>query len=121
MDREGKDSYRHKKAGAKLAMVVSPGKVALVEDVDGELGLVELISRHVHDVDLVITEGYKTEDVPRIEVYNVRNHEPPVSLGHRNLLALITDMPMDAPVPVLQRDDIGKLVEFIIEKVTSDK
>jgi hypothetical protein len=30
-------------------------------------------------------------------------------------------MPMDAPVPVLQRDDIGKLVEFIIEKVTSDK
>jgi len=121
MDREGKDSYRHKKAGAKLAMIVSPGKVALVEDVDGELGLVELISRHVHDVDLVITEGYKTEDVPRIEVYNVRNHEPPVSLGHRNLLALITDMPMDAPVPVLQRDDIGKLVEFIIEKVTSDK
>jgi len=121
IDLEGKDSYRHKKAGAKLAMIVSPGKVALVEDIDRELGLVELLSRHVHDVDLVITEGYKTEDVPRIEAYNVHNHEPPVSLGHRNLLAFITDMPMDAPVPVLQRDDIGKLVEFIIEKVTSDK
>ena len=119
IDREGKDSYRHKKAGAKLAMVVSPGKIALVEDVDRELGLAELLSRHVHDVDLVITEGYKTENVPRIEVYNVRSHEPPVSLGHRNLLALITDMPMDAPVPVLQRDDIGKLAEFIIEKVMS--
>jgi molybdopterin-guanine dinucleotide biosynthesis protein B len=121
IDREGKDSYRHKKAGAKLAMVVSPGKVALVEDVDRELGLVELISRHVHDVDLVITEGYKTEDVPRIEVYNMRSHVPPVSLGHRNLLALVTDMPMDAPVPVLQRDDIGKLAEFVIEKVMSEE
>ena len=117
MDREGKDSYRHKKAGARLAMVVSPGKVALVEDVDGEPGLAELISRHVHDVDLVITEGFKKEDAPRIEVYNVGNHEPPVSVGHRSLLALVTDAPMDAPVPVLQRDDVGRLAEFIIEKV----
>ncbi len=121
MDREGKDSYRHKRAGAALAMVVSPGKVALVEDVDGEPGLAELVSRHVHDVDLVITEGFKREDVPRIEVYNVRNQEPPVSLGHRSLLALVTDMPMDAPVPVLHRDDIGRLAEFIVEKVMSGR
>lgn len=117
MDREGKDSYRHKLAGAKLAMIVSPKKLALVEDLDRELDLEGLLSRHIHDVDLVITEGYKTEDAPRIEVYNVGEHEPPLSLGHGSLLALITDVPMDAPVPVLQRDDIGRLAEFVIEKL----
>ncbi len=117
MDHEGKDSYRHKLAGAKLAMVVSPGKVGLVEDIDREIGLDELLSRHIHDVDLVITEGFKKEGVPRIEVYNVGNPEPPVSLGHGSLLAYVTDAPMDAPVPVLQRDEISKLADFIIEKL----
>ena len=115
MDREGKDSYRHKKAGAKLAMVVSPKKIGLVQDLGREIDLEELISRYVYDVDLVITEGYKSKDAPRIEVYSVGG-QPPLSLGRQNLLALVTDRPMDASVPVLHRDDVETLADFIMEK-----
>ena len=115
MDREGKDSYRHKKAGARLAMVVSPKKIGLVQDLDREIDLEELVSRYVYDVDLVITEGYKSKDAPRIEVYTVGGL-PPLSLGRRNLLALVTDRPMDASVPVLHRDDVETLADFIMEK-----
>ena len=115
MDREGKDSYRHKKAGAKLAMVVSPKKIGLVQDLDREIDLEELLSRYVYDVDLVITEGYKSKDAPRIEVYTVGG-QPPLSLGLPNLLALVTDRPMDASVPVLHRDDVETLADFIMEK-----
>jgi molybdopterin-guanine dinucleotide biosynthesis protein B len=116
MDREGKDSYRLKLAGAKLAIVVSPKKIGLVEDLDRELDLEELLSRHVHDVDLVITEGYKSESAPRIEVYHV-GEQAPLSLGLKNLLALVTDKPMEASVPVVQRDDVEKLADFIMERL----
>ncbi|MGA3174764.1 MAG: molybdopterin-guanine dinucleotide biosynthesis protein B [Syntrophorhabdales bacterium] len=117
IDREGKDSYRLKKAGARITVIVSPKKIALVEDLDRELDIDEIVARHVSGVDLIITEGYKGEKGPRIEVYNFRPDAPPLSLGHKELLALVTDLPMEAPVPVLSRDDIDGVAEFIIKKL----
>jgi molybdopterin-guanine dinucleotide biosynthesis protein B len=117
IDLEGKDSYRHKKAGARLAMIASPKKIALVEDVDGEPGLEEILSRYVRDVDLVITEGYKEERVPRIEIYDGRGDLSPLSQGHEGLLALISDTPLEAPVPVLRRDEIQKIAQLIVERL----
>jgi molybdopterin-guanine dinucleotide biosynthesis adapter protein len=117
-DREGKDTYRHKKAGARLSMIVSPAKLALVQDLAEEPTLQEILDRYVTDVDLVIIEGYKKERIPKIEVYNHGSGSPPVTLGDDNLLAIVSDVPLAAaPLPVFLRDDIEMIAAFVIEKL----
>ena len=116
-DREGKDSYRHKKAGARIAMVVSPQKVAFTADTDKEMTLAELVSTYVRDVDLVIVEGFKQESTPKIEVYRYSQEVVPLSHVDRDVFAVMSDRPVDAPVPVLSRDDVQMAAELILSKL----
>jgi molybdopterin-guanine dinucleotide biosynthesis protein B len=116
-DREGKDSYRHKKAGAKIAMVVSPQKVAFTADTEKELPLAELVSSYVRDVDLVIVEGFKEERAPKIEIYRYSEAVTPLSRDDRDVFAVMSDRPIAAPVPVLSRDDIQPAAELILSKL----
>ncbi len=113
-DREGKDSYRHKKAGARIAMIVSPQKVAFTADTERELTLAELVSTYIRDVDLVIVEGFKEERAPKIEVYRHSEEIAPLCRDDRDVFALMSDRPVDAPVPVLSRDDIQGAVDLIL-------
>ena len=117
IDREGKDTYRHKAAGAKAVLLASPAKIALVIDVDKELKVQEIIHRYIHDVDLVITEGYKRESFPKIEVFNWKKDVYPVCFGDRSLIALVTDKRIDVPVRQFLRDDIEGVAEFILSFV----
>jgi molybdopterin-guanine dinucleotide biosynthesis adapter protein len=117
IDREGKDTYRHKKAGARLSMIVSPNKLAFVKDLKDELPLDEILSRYVRDVDLVIVEGYKEESMPKIEVYTYAEDCPPVALGDKNLLAVVSDRLFGLPVPVFLRDDITGIAEFVRREI----
>ena len=113
-DREGKDSYRHKKAGAKIAMIVSPQKVAFTADTERELTLAELVSTYVRDVDLVIAEGFKEERAPKIEIYRYSKGITPLCRDDRDVFAVMSDKPTDAPVPVLSRDDIQGAADLIL-------
>ena len=117
MDRKGKDTYRHKEAGARIAMIVSPRKLALVEDTEREPELNEIVDRYIRSVDFVIVEGFKTAAVPKIEVYNFRDGVLPLALGDNDLLAIVSDRAIPAPVPVFLRDDVDRLAGFIIEKL----
>ncbi len=117
IDREGKDTYRHKRAGARLAMIVSPKKLALVEDLDGELSLDEIQARYIRGVDLLIIEGYKQTSAPKIEVYSSTQGEPPVALGDPSLLAVVSDAALRVPVPVFHRDDAETIADFVVEKI----
>ena len=67
MDRKGKDSYRHRQAGADTVMIASPGQIAMIKDVPGER-LDDLIP-FFNDMDLLITEGFKRDRAPKIEVF----------------------------------------------------
>ncbi len=116
-DREGKDSYRHKKAGASIAMIVSPQKLAFTADTERELTLAELVSTYVRDVDLVIVEGFKEERAPKIEVYKYSEGLAPLCRNDRDVFAVMTDRPIDAPVPVLSRDDVEKAAQLIAERL----
>ena len=121
IDYEGKDTYRHKAAGARTAMIVSSRKIALVKDLDRELSLTQIVAQYAHDVDLVIVEGYKAERLPKIEVYNFREHTPPLAADDANLLALISDIEMPARVPVFLRDDIQGIAAFIVRELKLEK
>jgi len=117
IDYEGKDTYRHKAAGARTAMIVSSRKFALVKDLDRELSLTQIVAQYADDVDLVIVEGYKAERLPKIEVYNFREHTPPVAADDANLLALISDIEVPARVPVFLRDDIQSIAAFVFREL----
>lgn len=117
IDIPGKDTYRHKQAGAATTIITAPGKVALVADVQGDPSLAEVMSRYVRDVDILIAEGYKGEEVPKIEVYRKKTMDGPVCLDDPNLLALVTDVEMVAPVPVFRADDVAGVTALIVSRL----
>jgi molybdopterin-guanine dinucleotide biosynthesis adapter protein len=122
IDQEGKDSYRHKKAGATATMITSPTKVALVEDISRELTLAEVIERYMHEVDVVITEGYKRERMPKVELYVHARGAPPLAFEDPDIIAIATDgpaiaagAPLEANVPVFSRDEPEPIVDLIVK------
>ena len=117
IDKEGKDSYRHKKAGANIAMITSPEKIALVEDVGQDYPLAELVKRYMRDIDLVITEGYKREHMPKLEVYVHKEGQEPLADEDPDVIAIAADKPIEAHLPVFLRDDPIPIADFIIEKL----
>lgn len=113
MDKKGKDSWRHKNAGADAVMVSSPGRFSLVKDVE-DPSLEELCG-FLGDLDLIITEGYKRESMPKIEVFRREAHDAPLFVGHKELEAFVTDSDLDQDpgVPCFRLDDAGPLADFI--------
>lgn len=125
IDRKGKDTYRHKKAGAHLSMIVSPKKLALVEDVTDDLGLEAILDRYVRDVDLVIVEGYKKGSVPKIEVYQCQPDLRPLAADDEDIFAIVSDKPFDhalcpglpGSLPTFLRDQVEQISVFVMEKL----
>ena len=112
MDRKGKDSYRHKQAGADTVMIASPGQIAMIKDVPGER-LDDLIP-FFKDMDLLITEGFKRDRAPKIEIFRAERHQHPACLEDGTLVAMVSDTPLDVTVPQFATADIQAISEFII-------
>ena len=113
LDTEGKDSWRHKRAGASSVIVVSKGSLALFADVSDEIKVEELRDRFLDErIDLIIAEGWKSEGYPKIVVLRDNLGEVPVSPD--GLLAVVSNRPVDLAVPCLHPDDIQGLRELIV-------
>ncbi len=112
MDRKGKDSYRHRQAGADSVMIASPGQIAMIKTVSGEC-LDDLVA-YFADVDLLITEGFKSDRAPKIEIFRSQRHRHPACLEDDTLVAMVSDTPVDLPVPQFASDDIQAITEFIV-------
>lgn len=114
IDREGKDSFRHKAAGADMVIVASPESIAMVKNGGGET--LDSASEYFSGMDIVITEGYKRENKPKIEVFRKARHREPLCRDDNNLVALVTDDDMDLNVPRFGLEDIKDLADFIEKK-----
>jgi molybdopterin-guanine dinucleotide biosynthesis protein B len=113
LDTEGKDSWRHKRAGAGTVIVVSKGSLAMFADVPDEIKVQELRDRFVGgEYDLIIAEGWKSEGYPKIIILRDHIGEIPISL--EGLLAVVSDKPVELSVPTFDPDDIKGLGEFIM-------
>ncbi len=113
-DVPGKDTYRHKKAGAASVILASSGQVAMVKDTPDEYPLEEIISRYVNDADLIIVEGFKGAPIPKIEVYTHHSGEPPLSASGDSLyIAVVTDDDIGVSIPKFRRDDADAIAGFI--------
>ncbi len=114
IDYEGKDSYRLKHAGAKAVVISSKSKWALVEDVDSEKPLSEILGIF-EGFDYVFVEGYKLENIPKIEVYrSVFDYTPLIHSGIQNIILVATDIPQKHfGVPTRHIDDYKGIADFI--------
>ncbi len=122
IDHPGKDSWRHKQAGAHMSIISSSTKIAVVLDTDVDLTLSEIRDQYVRDVDLMLTEGYKREIHPKIEVFRSEMKRPLLCETDDNLIAIAGDPPhVPGDVPVFDLNDPGPLCDFIESKFLISK
>ncbi len=112
-DKFGKDSWRHKDAGAETVIIASPGKIAMVKN--DHAGTLESLQDYFNDLDLLITEGYKGADKPKIEVVRAARHGDALLKDDRYLVAVVTDADLDIDQPVFGLEEIENLADFIEE------
>jgi len=121
VDREGKDSWRHKQAGAHTVIISSPTKVALIRDVEKDLRLDEIRDKLVQDVDLILSEGYKKDVQPKIEIFRTEKHKELLCTKEDNLVAIVSDKEFDVGVSCFFLDDIKGVADFIEKKFLKTK
>jgi molybdopterin-guanine dinucleotide biosynthesis protein B len=115
LDQPGKDSFRHREAGAAEVLVSSGTRWALMHELRGESApelkaLVAMLS----PCDLVLIEGFKREPVPRVEVHRRATGAPLLYPGDPHVVAIASDVALDAPLPVFPLDDPGPLADFLL-------
>jgi molybdopterin-guanine dinucleotide biosynthesis protein B len=116
VDREGKDSWRHKQAGAHTVVISSPEKVALIRDVENDLTLEEIREKLIQDVDLILSEGYKKDVQPKIEIFRKEKHKQLLCTKDDNLVAIVSNKKFKVGVSCFFLDDIKGVADFIEKK-----
>ncbi len=113
VDVPGKDSWRHRRAGACAVALVSPETLFVVRDTPPGLSLEALAHHSLFEVDLVLTEGFKSGPMPKIEV-NRRAQRAPLLCGPADhLVAVASDWDTGAAVPHFGLEDVAPLADFI--------
>lgn len=113
VDVPGKDSWRHKRAGARTVALVSPDTLFVLGDLAEEWTLEAIAHLGLFEVDLILTEGFKSGPMPKIEV-NQSEQETPLLCGPADqLVAVVTDRDLPLPVPRFSPDAVGPLADFI--------
>ncbi|MEW6526238.1 MAG: molybdopterin-guanine dinucleotide biosynthesis protein B [Spirochaetota bacterium] len=121
IDHEGKDSWRHKKAGAAITVISSPFSVAVMKDTDHDAEIDELVTKYFEDVDIVLTEGYKRSKKPKIEVFRKEAYNDLLCTDDDNLIAVATDTQLDVNVPQFNINDAREIVDFIEKQYLANR
>lgn len=120
IDRPGKDSFRHRQAGAAEVLLASSARWVLMSELRGavEPSLAEYAA-HFSPCDLVLVEGFKHEAIPRLEVYRRANGKPPLWPGDPHVVAVACDEPPMERGPAdpvwLDLNDAEAIARFILE------
>ena len=117
IDQPGKDSHTHRQAGATEVLVSSANRFALMHELRGnrEWTLDALLEK-LSPVDLVLVEGFKTPAHPKLEVFRAAVKKPPLHPQDENIVAIASDKPLEAKVPVVSLDDIEAVSDILVTK-----
>lgn len=125
IDRPGKDSARFTAAGAEVMVLVSDDTVAMVQKADEPPNLDQILRQWFPGLDLVLVEGYKTSDLPKIEIHRGDLGQPLLCRGDKHdphLLAVATDNHengmADIDVPLLDLENPATITDFLVEQLT---
>ncbi|CAM5274891.1 molybdopterin-guanine dinucleotide biosynthesis protein B [Thauera mechernichensis] len=115
IDHAGKDSWRHRQAGCREVLVSSAQRWSLTRELRGqpEATLDELLA-HLGPCDLVLVEGFKRAQIPKIEVHRAVVSEPLLHPDDPHIIAVATDVNLVTPLPRLNINDPVKVADFIV-------
>jgi molybdopterin-guanine dinucleotide biosynthesis protein MobB len=106
-----KDSDRHLKAGSETSLIVDPHGLMMIKPLQKELTLTQIAQIIGEDYDLILTEGYKQDDAPKIEVHRKENAPPLTDV--KKLFAIATDEPLDTKVRQFALDDVKNIADLL--------
>ena len=113
MDKPGKDSWKHKQAGASTTIISSPYQIGMVMDVSRDHDPDELLPLF-SNVDIVLAEGFKKGKKPKMEIFRPEISKELLCKGDENLIALISDENVDIGVPRFSTNNMTKVADFLI-------
>ncbi|MCV2888094.1 molybdopterin-guanine dinucleotide biosynthesis protein B [Ruegeria aquimaris] len=118
VDHPGRDSWRHRQAGASEVILASGYRVAQMTELRGavEPPLVELLGR-LSPVDLVLIEGYKREGHPKVEAFRAEAGTDLIAPGDPTIRAVASDTPLTLDRPVFDLNDTRAIADFILSEV----
>lgn len=112
IDKKGKDTYRHSKAGATTVVLSSKNRLAVIKEVEKELELDEIIDMMM-DKDIIIVEGYKNCNLRKIEVHRNDKSKEIISKKHL-IIAVASDTNIDIKdIKVVNKNDIKILADLV--------
>jgi molybdopterin-guanine dinucleotide biosynthesis protein B len=115
IDKPGKDSHRHREAGAGEVLITSNARWALMHELRGapEPGLEVQLAR-LSPCDLVLVEGYKRSAIPKLEIHRPASGHALLHAQEHNIIAVAADGPVETALPVLDLNQPAKIAEFIM-------
>jgi len=118
VDHPGKDSHRHRVAGATEVLLASRNRFALMHELrdEDEPSLSELLQK-LAPVDLVLVEGYKRDTHPKVEAHRSVTGNPLIAPDDPTVRAVASDTPLDLDRPVFDLNDTKAIADFILSEV----
>ena len=108
-----KDSWRHIQAGSEATIISSPDKIVLIKPITPETTLDEIVRTFGEDYDIILAEGFKKDNAPKIEVHR-KGGEPPLA-DLKKLIAIVTDEPLETKARQFSPDDVKKLADLLVK------
>lgn len=116
MEPPGKDTWRHRRAGAAGTILSTPTAIGMIRRADHDHDPNELV-RFLSDMDIVLAEGYKGAPVPKLEVHRPGPSARPLCLSDPHLLALVTPVALpEAGVPCFDPEDLAGIARFLVSR-----
>ncbi len=109
-DPPGKDTWRFRQAGAQAVALAAPGLLQVSRTLSGDPSPAEVLAALPPDLDLVLVEGYKRGDLPKLVFVSPDGGGPP---GLTNILAYISDTPVPTSLPVFRREAAGAIFAWL--------
>ena len=112
-DEPDKDSWRHIQAGSEATAITSPDKMVLIKPIAQDVTLGEIVRFFGEDYDIILAEGFKQNDAPKIEVHRKEVGPPLTSI--RKLIAIVTDEPLETRTRQFSLQDVKGLADLLEE------
>ena len=112
-DEPDKDSWRHLQAGSEATAIASPNKVVLIKPTGQDLTLEEIVRFLGEDYDIILAEGFKQSDAPKIEVHRKEAGSPLNNI--KKLIAIVTNEPLETKTRQFSLQDIKGLADLLEE------
>ncbi|MCF7748679.1 molybdopterin-guanine dinucleotide biosynthesis protein B [Sulfitobacter sp. M39] len=118
VDHPGKDSYRHRVAGAREVLLASRNRFALMHELQGEdEPTLDALLAKLAPVDLVLVEGYKRDGHAKVEAHRAETGNALIAPEDPTIKAIASDTPMTLDRPVFDLNDTSAIADFILAEV----